>query len=342
MAKIGFLGSLLTSGGSGVERSVRELLKAYRRDFDVRVYRFAPPGALGKALRILWEQAVVPLLLARDKPDFLVAPAYVAPVLSPVPVELHVYDLHVFTHPATCSFANRLHYRALMPLSIRRARRVVVPSTKVRDEIARRFPDCAAKIEVVPLGIDRAVFRPAAGDPGFPGRARALRARLGLPWRFALFVGNVAPRKNIASLAGHGLPLPLVIAGRVRERGRLAMPSAIFAGRLSDGEVADLYRMAFALVHPAKDEGFGLTILEAMACGCPVIASPAIAPELMAGVAATAVTPEEFSDALSALLGSEAARDKAVARGLALAGGFEWRHPGAGDSGPGVGGTPVS
>ena len=326
MAKIAFLGSLLTTEGSGVERAVRELLAAYRRDCDVRVYKCASFGGMGKLLRILWEQAIVPLLLLRDKPDCLVAPAYVAPVFSPVPVELHVYDLHVFTHPGTCTLANRLHYRALMPISIRRARRVAVPSVKVRDAIARRFPDCAAKAVVVPLGVDHEVFKPADCYPGFPERARQLRARFGLPGRFALFVGNVAPRKNIGPVAAHGLPIPLVIAGRADGNARRRIPSAIFAGRLADSEIADLYRMAFALVHPAIDEGFGLTVLEAMACGCPVVASPAIAPELLPGVAATATTPEEFSAAVQALLDSDARRHEAISRGIACADGFPWRH----------------
>ncbi len=326
MKKIAFLGSLLTPAGSGVERAVRELLKAYQRDCNVRVYKCAFAGGIGKIIRIFWEQIIVPILVLRDKPDLLVAPAYVAPVLASVPIELHVYDLHVFSHPGTCTLANKLHFRALMPLSIKRAKRIVVPSVKVRDEIARRFPDCAGKIEVIPLGIEHDVFKPADDDPNFQARASALRARFHLPERFALFVGNVAPRKNIWPIIGHGLPIPLVVAGRIRGRTNLKSDSAIFTGRLPDIEIINLYRMAFALVHPAIDEGFGLTILEAMACGCPVIASESIAPELLPGVTATAKTPDDFSSAVKALMDSDAVRDEAIRRGLGCAMEFSWRH----------------
>ena len=331
MPRIAFIGSLLTPGGSGVERAVRELLKAYRKSCDVRVY-CAPretkankrQSSLGKLFRIFREQIILPFALLRDRPDMAVAPAYVAPVLSHVPVILYVYDLHVFTHPETCTFANRLHYRALMPLSLRRAKTIVVPSARVRDAIAERFSGVVDKVRVVPLGVDRERFAPA-DDAAFRERARTLSTRHGLPDRFALFVGNIAPRKNLAAIAGDGaLPMPLVVAGRCDGE---KPEGAIALGRVSDEEIIDLYRMAFALVHPAIDEGFGLTVLEAMACGCPVVASPNIAPELIPGVAEVATTTGEFAAALNRLAESPTLRGMAIKRGLAHAAGFDWRIP---------------
>jgi glycosyltransferase involved in cell wall biosynthesis len=346
--RVAYLGSQLSLAGSGVERAIREqfLALAARHPSSLRLYarrsdvppempsgvRFhaIPEWTRNRGLRILWEQLVFPAMLRRDPPDRLHAPAYVAPLLTRVPVMLNVYDLHVFTHPETCTRPNRLHYRAVLPRSIRKAWQILVPSARVRDTLLRLFPEsetpAESRVTVVPLGVSPRFLAPA--DSGFQRRAASLRTRHALPERFLLFVGNAVPRKNLASLLRAPLPLPLVLAGKgtdACEAGNGAL-RVVRLGRVSDADLADLYRMAFALVHPALDEGFGLTVLEAMASGCPVVASPGIASELLPGVAAAADSPQGFAGAVRRLLDSPETREAAIRRGVAHAREFTWER----------------
>lgn len=145
--------------------------------------------------RILWEQCVLPRLLRREDAQVLHAPAYVAPLATHCPVALTVHDLHVFTHPQFCTAANRLHYRLLLPLSIRRAAAITVYSEHVRRTLLVRFPTAEAKTHVIPPGLPARFLQPTSEA------ARAIvRARLRLPPRFLLFVGDLAPRKNLSGL----------------------------------------------------------------------------------------------------------------------------------------------
>jgi hypothetical protein len=109
-----------------------------------------------KARRVLWQQTQLPLALARDGCKLLHSPTYVSPALSPVPVVLTVYDLIALTHPPFATRLNRVHYRALLPRSIERARRVIVPSKHVQEEIARCVPSAISRTRIVPLALEPA------------------------------------------------------------------------------------------------------------------------------------------------------------------------------------------
>ena len=230
--------------------------------------------------RIMAEQLFFPLLLALRRTRVLLAPAYVAPLLAPCEVWLIVHDLHVYTHPKTCSLLNRLHYRLLMPLSLRRAKRVFVFSRHVRDILVSRFPHVAKKVELLPVGIPNNM-----GHVSNTAEREAYRLHYGLPQKFFLFVGGMHPRKNLPRLMEAMSRLPenaaLVMAGPKGADNRAAMMAQKFKwlGYVPQNAMPCLYSMARALVLPSFDEGLGLPVLEAMACHCPVLATKGPAQE---------------------------------------------------------------
>jgi glycosyltransferase involved in cell wall biosynthesis len=220
------------------------------------------------------------------------APAYVAPPRLPCPFTLCLYDLHVFTHPQFCTFANRLHYRWRIPSSIRRAKTIEVPSEHVRDVLLERFPNAAEKTVVRHLAL-RDRYRHPVSDT----EKAAVREKFGLPARYILFVGAPSPRKNLPAalaawqaLQADGYDIGFVIAGSQdgrtvfgqpsNRRGRSLMPPPVALGYVPDADMPALYAGASVLLYPSFDEGYGLPIVEAKACGCPVVTSSPTAPEI--------------------------------------------------------------
>jgi glycosyltransferase involved in cell wall biosynthesis len=224
-----------------------------------------------------------------DGPAVFFAPAYVAPPRRPCPYTLCLYDLHVYTHPQFCTWLNRLHYRWRMPGSIRRAQTIEVPSEHVRDILLERFPEAAGKTVVRHLAL-RERFNHSVTD----AEKAAVRDKYGLPSRYILFVGAPAPRKNLpAALAAWRAicadpgkaDLGFVIAGHIRYLPSPIshLPSPICVGDASgvpDADMPALYACASVLLYPSFDEGYGLPIIEARACGCPVVTSSPTAREI--------------------------------------------------------------
>ncbi len=228
------------------------------------------------------------------------APAYVAPPRLPCPFTLCLYDLHVFTHPQFCTLANRLHYRWRMPGSIRRAKTIEVPSEHVRDALLERFPGAAGKT-VVRHRARRDCYRHQVSDT----EKAAVCDKYGLPARYILFVGASSPRKNLPAalaawraLRADGEDIGFVMAGSQDGRtvfgqlsnrqtvkpsnhmGRGLVPPPMALGYVPDADMPALYACAEALLYPSFDEGYGLPMAEARACGCPVVTSAPTAREI--------------------------------------------------------------
>ena len=210
------------------------------------------------------------------------APAYVAPPRLPCPFTLCLYDLHVFTHPQFCTWLNRLHYRWRIPGSIRRAQTIEVPSEHVRDALLERFPEAAGKTVVRHLALRERFRRPVTD-----AEKAAVRDKYGLPARYILFVGAPTPRKN--------LPAALAAWRAVRAEGEAIGFFLVGDDKaVPDQDMPALYACASVLLYPSFDEGYGLPIAEARACGCPVVTSAPtareIAPEAFAcGTDATSI-----------------------------------------------------
>lgn len=360
MAEVFYDAMVLREPYSGVEVAVHALAVALSRFGTLPVTCCAPDGCRpvparpgvpafrmhtaprvtgeSRLLRILWEQTVLPVLLSRRRASLLHAPAYVAPLLTPCPTVLTVHDLHALTHPQFCLRSNRLHYRLLLPPSVRRAAAILVFSDYTRRIVADAFPGSAGKLRVIPPGVSDG-FRRVTD----PARLRDVRRRYGLPAAFLLFVGDLSARKNIpglirafALLQGERPDLHLVLAG-ASDRASAAVIDAEMkrqgvrhrvcrTGYVATADLPVLYSLARAFVFPSHDEGFGFPPLEAMSCGCPVVCSGG-APLEICGDAAVACSPDDsrsIADAVRSLLDNPDSRNRQIERGYRKAAAFTW------------------
>jgi glycosyltransferase involved in cell wall biosynthesis len=293
-----------------------------------------------RLMRILWEQTVLPVLLAKTRATLLHAPAYVAPVLTPCPLVLTIHDLHVMTHPQFCRKRNRMHYNLLIPQSIRKAAAIIAFSEYTKRTILARFPSVPDdRITVIPPGLT-----PGLQRCDVFARQQEVRQRYQLPSSFLLFVGDLTLRKNILGLIsafaivqGERPDLHLVLAGAADGATAAAIDKALRlhgirhrvhrTGYIAEEDLGVLYSLAQAFVFPSHDEGFGLPPLEAMACGCPVVCSGGAAVE-NCGEAAVTCDPRDatsIASAVSMLLDHPAFRKEKIQAGYAKAATFTWR-----------------
>jgi glycosyltransferase involved in cell wall biosynthesis len=263
---------------------------------------------------------------------------YNVPLFVPCPLVVSVHDISFALYPEFFSKRDLRLLSAYVPLSLRRARHVVTLSESAAHDIERVYKLPRSKISVTPLAA-RTTFNVRADC----NETVAVHERFGLRSPYILAVGNLQPRKNLARLVEAFARLPrscddvkLVLAGRAQWREsqlyelieRLRLDDrVVFTGYLSDHELAVLYRGALAVAYPSLYEGFGLPILEAMACGSPVICSSTSSMPEVAGDAAILVDPYgtgEIAEALRWVIESPTLRDDLRRRGLERAALFSW------------------
>jgi len=290
---------------AGTARYLNGLLGAGLPGVEVHPVAFGGPGRLTAAARdTVWYLGVLPFVAGGA--DVLHCPTYRAPVRCSTPVVVTVHDLAVFRYPETFRRWTRTYSRAIVPKVVRAAARVIAVSDFTRRELVELLGVAEERIAVVPNAVEP-VFVP--GGPAAEGE-------------YVLAVGTLEPRKNLARLAEAAgrLGVELRVVG-ARGWGRVELPGAVqWLGELPDEELAALYRGARCFAYPSLYEGFGIPILEAMACGCPVVTSAGGACEEVAGGAAVLVDP---LDVASIADGLERARDGAA--GIERAGGFSWQ-----------------
>ena len=303
----------------GVERWARELAA---RLPALRPGRYAvlwPPPALAHRAGHAWEQLVLPARAARMRA--LLCPANLAPLASRRTVVV-IHDAAVLRHPAWYSRAYAAWQRLLLPAIAGRAARVITVSEFARGELQELLGVDAA---VIPGGVDER-FVPDA-DP-----APARRA-YGLTRPYALCVASHTARKNLVALVPAARALAaagfdVVVAGGHRPQfaREHELPGMRLLGHVDDALLPGLYTGAEAFALPSLYEGFGLPVLEAMACGTPVVAAAAGAlPETCGGAALLAAPDgDAFAAALTRLLADRDERDRLRAAGLARARGFSW------------------
>ncbi|MGA2454053.1 MAG: glycosyltransferase family 1 protein [Solirubrobacteraceae bacterium] len=237
-----------------------------------------------------------PSALARSRgADVLHSPWMDGAMLhSPCPTVVTIHDLAALKRRSE-HLRGGLRLR-LRHLAVQRAARVIVPTEAVaRDAVAHlRVP--REQVVVIPEAADAAMY-PRAADA-----IAAVRARFGLPERFLVWVGGLRhpdPGKHIVKLAAAARKLPLVLVGSTRPWAH-ELPGVILTGQVSDEQLAAIYSAAHALVLSSVDEGFGLTAVEALACGTPVAACDAPALREVLGERATFVAPGDMEGLIAA------------------------------------------
>ncbi len=305
--------------------------------------RCAPWSTARPVRRIAWEQLLQPAAVMQTQPDLLHALAFVSPVLTRTPSVVTVYDLSFVHYPQRLPAARRLYLRLLTRWSCQRARRVIAISQSTARDLTVTFGVPADKIDVAAPGVG-VEFAPLP-DP----EIAAFRAQKGLPERFLLFLGTLEPRKNLPMLLRAYARLPeterravhLVLAG-----GRGWMTDEIFAtiaqhdldatvhlpGYVPAEELPLWYNTADALVYPSVFEGFGLPVVESLACGTPVVVSNVSSLPEAAGNTGYSLPPDDvgaWAEALAHVIGDAAWRAEAGARGIAHAAQFTWTNTAA-------------
>lgn len=285
--------------------------------------------------RVFWEQALQPWRLRQY--DLYHALAFVAPVVLTAPMVVTVYDLSFLHYPARLSFARRSYLSALTALTCARATRVLAISQSTARDLTARLGVPADKIDVTPLGYDKAAFRPL-----LRADIAHFRRKHRLPERFWLFIGTLEPRKNLPMLlqAYARLPqterLPLLLGGGIGWRARevfaaierLELSASVkHVGFIPTADLPLWYNCAEAFLYPSVFEGFGLPLLEAMACGSPSLTTDASSLPEVAGGAALCLPAddiERWTAALRDLRRNDEWRAAARARGLERAKQFSW------------------
>jgi alpha-1,3-rhamnosyl/mannosyltransferase len=282
------------------------------------------PAALGP--RSLRERLRLRGTLDALAPDLVHSPYYFAPP----PRQAHVLTLHdaipLRQRVPTTALARLLAQRALRSAA-RAAERVLVPSASVRDDARTLLGVPETRLRVTPYAVE-ARFQPASER-----ELGAARQALGLPERYVLHVGTHKPHKNVARLLAAWRRADrrdhvLVLAGSHQRRSRDAA-AVRWLGSVPEAQLPALYSGASLFVLPSLEEGFGLPLLEAMACGTPVACAQSPGLAEVAGEAAALFDPRD-TDALTMLLGAllaDAQRRADLAwRGLARARTFTWQR----------------
>lgn len=266
------------------------------RGVEVRAKPFPARG-----LQEAWARSELPPVeWLTGRLDAFHATNFVLPPLRRAGGVVTVHDL-AFLHLTSTVSSASARYRALVPRSIRRAAVVITPSQAVADQVREAY-DPRVPVLAVPHGV-----HPAWASARPP--SDALRARLGLPSSYVLFVGTLEPRKDVRTLlAAHRLlpdAPPLVLVGPPGWGEEVDVSGALTPGYLDEDVLRPVVAGAAALVLPSRDEGFGLPLLEALAAGTPVVASDL---PVLREVGGTHVTyapvgdAEAFAAALQAVL----------------------------------------
>jgi glycosyltransferase involved in cell wall biosynthesis len=340
-----YVDGLLGALGKVVGQQLELVVIAQRTDHERYVRMLpgaeviaAPAAVAHRPARLAWEQTGLPLLAQQVAARVVHSPFYTCPLRAGCPVTVTVHDATFFTEPEHYDKSRRTFFRSAIKTSLRRADRVIVPSKATRDELIRLLDADPTTVDVAYHGVDHAAFHP----PSEEEKAR-VRARLGLGGSaYVAFLGAKEPRKNVPNLirgwvlavADRPDPPALVVAGGQGhddeiDRAVAEVPAhlrLLRPGYLRYADLPGFLGGALVAAYPSYGEGFGLPILEAMACATPVLTTPRLSLPEVGGdaVAYTSEDPGQIAVDLTALLDDEPRRLALAKAGFDRAKEFTW------------------
>jgi len=360
MKKILFNGLLLNRQPSGVQYSIHHLIKSLsylnneiqfellvsgQYDGDIQKSPNLKITNLGSKVgsrmsRIYFENVLLPAYFRAGEFDLYHAPGYTLPLYSRMPSLVTIHDLIAIDHPALCQNETALYFNLFLPPSIRKAKKIITVSHTVKSEILNHFPETdPEKIEVVYHGIDRR-FKPVRDDLII----QRVKNKYQLPEKYLLFVGNIEPKKNLNRIIEalilfnreHRERYKLVIAGKrgwkyssvfeLIKKHKLEA-EILLLGYVDEKDLPAIYSLAAIFVFPSLCEGFGIPVIEAMACGCPVVVSDRGALPEISGGFCPQVDPLSITGiaaAIDSIAGNEDYRLQLIEKGLRWSGQFLW------------------
>jgi glycosyltransferase involved in cell wall biosynthesis len=287
---------------------------------------------------VLWDQLGIPWLTRHRQLDVIFNPKFTVPLLHPAKKIFVLHGSEWFAIPRHFKWYDRLYCRAVVPWYCRGADAFIAVSEQVRQDAVRYVHADPKKIFTIHNAIDPRQFHLIEDQ----ARLASVRARYRLPEKFVLWVGQIESRKNVkrllrafAQIAGE-FPHRLVIAGDERSSTReelsevaeLGLEGRIqFLGWVSHTDLPAIYRLAELFAFPSLYEGFGIPLVEAMACGCSILTANTCAPPEVVDGAGYLVDPCDvgaIAAGLRAMLGDPARRERLIARGLERAKAFSW------------------
>ncbi|HET6817169.1 MAG TPA: glycosyltransferase family 1 protein [Mycobacteriales bacterium] len=298
----------------------------------------AGPAAIAhRPARLAWEQTGLPLVAHEVNAQVVHSPHYTMPLRVGCPVVVTIHDATFFTQPDVHTAVKGTFFRSATRTAVRRATRVIVPSKATRDELVRVLDADSTRIDVAYHGVDPDLFHvPTDAD-----KAR-VAARLGLHGDYIAFLGQLEPRKNVPDLirgwarAVHWRddPPALVLAGGSGwdedvDAAIAEVPShlrVVRPGYLRFADLPGYLGGATVVAYPSHGEGFGLPVLEAMACGTPVLTTHRLSLPEVGGDAVAYTEPgaDEIAAALSSLLDDPERRQLLASAALTRAREFTW------------------
>ncbi len=317
--RVGMDVSSLALTRAGTARHIESLLEALEREPGLELRRYGLSGssrALVPVRDLGWYLAALPAKARRDSVDVLHCPTHRAPVRSPVPLVVTFHDLAVLRHPETFNRWTRAYSRLALPRVAKAARRLIAVSEFTKRELLDLLDVPEEKVRVIPNAV----------GPPFEAHGEAASGD------YVLAVSTLEPRKNLPRLVeayrrAHLNGLELLVAGAPGWGGvRVAGDGISWLGEVQDEELARLYRGARCVAYVSLYEGFGLPVLEAMACGAPVVAGRNDASEEVAAGAAVLVDPLDPDAIAAGLAEAVERRDELRPLGFERARAFDWRE----------------
>ncbi|MDD5367630.1 MAG: glycosyltransferase family 1 protein [Anaerolineaceae bacterium] len=343
-------GHMVGEHETGNETYIINLARSLAQQIGVSCLTAVNPRAaagvdLGGATRIPlarngnWERLTNGLAdTCRSSQADLLHVTYIGPFLPPCPMVVTVHDVSFFRYPEFFKLRDRLLFSTLLPLTLTHASAVITISEFSKKEILYKFPFLQDRIYVTYLS-PGSIFSPISDSV----LDKSICIRHGIDTDFILAVGNLQPRKNLLrlikafSIIKTTFPsVRLVIVGKAQWHAseiytlvsKLGLKNeVIFPGYVSDEDLVVLYNAAQVFVYPSIYEGFGLPVLEAMACGTPVVTSNSSSLPEVAGTAALMVNPkseEEIANAILSILSNLELRNRLKNVGPAQAAKFTW------------------
>jgi glycosyltransferase involved in cell wall biosynthesis len=304
-------------------------------------YRF--PNAKSMILKapskLLWDQVAVPKVLKREHVDVVFNLKHSIPLFGPTKKVFIVHGADWIAYPKGFYFADQIYHKIFLPRYLHVADRVITISQVSAKKLTEYMPSIKDKLSVVYHGLPAGFCR--VEDTA---RLEAFRSRYGLPERFVTYVGQIYPPKNVggilramAQLKGH-IPHKLVMAGKPSIKAeqdlaliaQLGLESEVMqVGWVAHDDLPMLYSLADALVFPSLFDGFGIPLIEAMACGCPIVTSTTGACPEVVGNAGLCVDPTDtmaIAEGVRAVVSDHDLASKLACHGLERAKLFSWER----------------